>query len=98
PQLRQVHWMEAAECPVGLRADLSFLFQWPEQEQNNVADRLAISQKHDEPIDANAEAAGGWDGVLQGLDEIVVHVGHRVLFWKARQLRAERLFLGDGIV
>ena len=44
------------------------------------------------------EAAGGGHAVAQGADEIVVHLGHRVLFRQARKLRLEQLLLQVGIV
>ena len=46
----------------------------------------------------DAQAAGRGHGVLEGPDEVVVHLGHRVLGLLAGELGPEELFLESGSV
>src|SRR5688572_4030347 len=46
----------------------------PQQgEEDHVADAAAVCQQHDEPVDADAQAAGRGHADLEGLDEVCVH-------------------------
>ena len=69
-----------------------------QREQDHVADARLVQQEHAEPVDADAQAAGRGHRVLQGADEVVVHLGHRVLVLLAGELLAEQLLLQDRVV
>ena len=64
-----------------------------ERKQDHVANRRAVHENHAEPVDADPEAAGGGHRVLERADEVVVHLGHRILVAQAGELLAEELFL-----
>ena len=52
--------------------------------EEDVADRCLPGEEHDQPVDADAEAAGGRHARLDGLDEVLVH-GRRFLVDLAAQ-------------
>ena len=57
---------------------------------NKITSRIVwrVGQQHHQPVDADAQAAGRRHAVPQGADEVVVHLGHRVFFGLAGELRA----------
>src|SRR5450759_703680 len=69
------------------------------REQDHVADRRAVGQQHDEPVDADAFPAGRWQAVLERADVVLVHrVRLEVAARAVLQLRFEASPLLDRIV
>ena len=67
---------------------------------NRITSRIVcvfVSSMH-QPVDADAQAAGRGHAVLQGADEVVVHLGHRVFLRQAGELLRKSLLLHDRVV
>ena len=73
---------------------------WGRMSGNKITSRIArpVQENHAEPVDADPEAAGRRHRVLERPDEVVVHLGHRVLVALAGELLAEQLFLQARVV
>ncbi len=69
-----------------------------ERKQDHVANARPVQEDHAEPVDADAQAAGRRHRVLECPDEVVVHLGHRLLGGQAGELLAEELFLQARVV
>ena len=105
-------WLDLYACEInglGLlgRRCLGFLFlpracivQWLHGwEEEHVADRFGIGEEHDHAVDADAEAAGWWQAVFEGVDVVGVHwMGFVVAFALGFDLLFEALALVDWVV
>ncbi len=69
-----------------------------EGEVDDIPNRLAVGEEHDEAVDADAEASCGGHADFEGVDEFVVHFGHGVFFGLALELGFEEFFLEPGVV
>lgn len=68
-------------------------------EEEHVADRFGIGEEHDHAVDADAEAAGWWQAVFEGVDVVGVHwMGFVVAFALGFDLFFEALALVDWVV
>src|SRR3990172_8689195 len=88
----------APRCLSVVRAGLPFRigaarFGTQQREENHVADAVAVRQQHHQAVDADAQPPGRWHADFQRPEEFLVHLGHRFLFRKPRQLRAEQFLL-----
>src|SRR5690349_1398065 len=72
--------LPTADCP---------LFGPHQRKQDDVPDGRAVGEQHDEPIDADALARGGWHAELEGADVVLVHL---VRFLVAAGTAAQLLF------
>ena len=91
---------------LGLRC-LGFLFlprawlvEWLHGwEQQHIADGFGIGEEHDHAVDTDAEAAGWWQAVFEGVDVVGVHwMGFVVAFALGFDLFFEALALVDWVV
>ena len=74
-------------------------FRLHRREENDVADRRAVGEEHDETIQPHSEAARGRQAVLEGVDKVLVHL--RVLVSRRAlgfHLLEHTLFLIDRVV
>ena len=81
-----------------LRRFLFALLLAQKRKQDDIADLRTVGQQHHQPVDADPEPSRGRHAVAERFDEIVVHLGHRILFGHALKLRLEKLLLQIGIV
>jgi hypothetical protein len=63
------------------------------REEHDVADAFGTGEHHDEAVDADADAAGGWHAVFEGGDELFVD-----LLRLFAGLMFQALALDDGVV
>lgn len=68
-------------------------------EKQNVPDGGGIGQEHDDPVDAETDAAGGWHSVFKCSDEVFIN-GHCLIvaFCFFLRLLFETRTLVDGVV
>ena len=63
--------------------------------QDHVTNRLSPCQQHHQSIDPDPQSASWGHRVPQGPHEVVIHLGHRILFVLALQLSLEQLLPAD---
>ena len=69
------------------------------RKENNVTDRIAVSQKHGQTVDANSQSTGGRHPILQCCHKIFIHhVGLAVPRLPLRYLTQETFLLIDRII
>src|SRR5688572_32840466 len=80
-------------CP--LNFDLSCSTRPHQRKQDDVADRRAVGEQHDQPVDADAFSGGGRHAVFERPDVILVH---RVRLFVAASAAAELLLEASALL
>ena len=68
-----------------------------EREGYDIADRRRVGQKHDEAIDADAEASGWWHALLECLEELLIDPASLIIASSSLSLIIAILFLQQSI-
>ena len=97
PDLRIVHDHFGGPLGIGPYAGKQeeIFQQWKE---DHVTDRTAVGQQHHQTVDSDPHSTGRRHANPQGLEEVGVEFGHRVLFVEAVKLGSEQLVLEQWVV